>query len=846
MSIFKNKRRYFFQAVASAHMASLLPSKVIDDTERTNARNFAFGFMSAAAKKVIPDDSFSRAFHGLSLSDKQSKQNASAAKPIDVASTVLQTKRDIQLLVLIFQSHGEHAAALSVLDDDSRTGLGSAIAAGSWQLMVEKVKLLEACKRWEELWQICHAVLLDAASDQSSDTGNPNYSYGKLGDDYSMWRGLATAAANIGAEEVTRKTLDAFSNLTTLDKRSRFLGQLEFYLHPANVAADKTSLVASLFEYQNVYRVTSSNFRDISYFIDRIDVKEKKKFLLEAATQAREIAHSGNSGSEATTIRWIRAEINSLKIDYNMVVSKRSNLSNKAVLESFAANCLRLYQVSLQVERSLPITERRCGDDAAILAAMACIHLAHRSQGYALLQCIIILETLLNHSRHNSDGIVLLVRVYVCLGAVSKAFEVYERLDIKNIQTQTLSWILLSRISTIHPHTSRKFRCHPGALAEDCLRWASQMSEKSPKLVQKHLDEDDALGLCEAVSVSNMLQSSRSRQVLLSDHARIKRYHGSPVDPELKDVHAFKNLDWSDIRDSAALPSYEHYGQPTIDQYIRAGPVPARAWIILHKCLDIIRWAFQGTKDMTLGGISQRWVGTSVCEDHFTALREVIRSRDPVLTAMEYSMAGLVLALKTATAAMADAYYRSFCSTDDTVQALEQGLVHIAEAEKASMATIDEFDDAFIFEDRCWREIYEQPQRYFQKMGWEFFHEYYIEAEQTYLYSCFVHIVFLFRAEARKYAAKLPPGLEKPQFVDLKGRRATELIELKRDVVCRLQGVYRGNDCVKEMTESMENAAINLYCDLGMINQHCRSLAESFLDALDGILNRPQELHGAI
>ena len=858
MTISRNKRRYFFQAVAYAHITSLLPLQTIGDNERTAAQRFSFSFLSAAAKRVTPDDSFCNTFHALSLSEKQEMQTARATRAVDATSTALQTARDLQFLVSIFQSQGEHEAVLSILSDDTRTGLGSAMAAGSWQLMVEKVNVLEVCKRWEELWRTCHAVLLDAALDQSRSTDNPTYSYGLLGDDYSIWRGLAVAAANLGTEETRRQTRHAFSSLTTLNARNRFLGQVQFYLHPANHASDKTDLISSLFGYQNAFRLTPSNFRDVSHFIARVGAKEKRKFVLEAAKQARGIAPDANNDSEATTIRWIRSELNSLKLDYKMVVSKKSNLSHKAALESFAANCLRLYKISLQVEQDLPITERRCGDDAAILAAMVCIHLSYANQSHAILQCAIILETLLHYSKHNFDGIALLVRVYISLGAISRAFKLYERLDIKNIQTQTLSWMLLSRISTLHPHASKKLRFDPGTLIGDYLMWTSQLAEKFPKIAQKHLDGDDGLGLFEAVSLSNMLQSSNTRLILMADLWRINWWQGKSVEFSVEDAQAFADPIWSDIRDSAALPNYEHYGQPTIDQYARAGPIPSRVWIMLQKCLNVIRWGLQGSsQNTTFDAIVEQWSCTSAYEDYFHDFREATRSCNSEFTDSEYLMASLGCALVNAMTAMGNAYNLSLCTAKKTIQKPEQGVLLIAAAEESVMKAIHTFESFASF-DGYWSEISEQPRSYFQKMGWEFFHDYYLEAEQAYLHSTFVQIVLIFSVQVKDFVAKLPSGMEQPRYIgdpqswiDIHkeiSRRATEMRFTQREVVRRLLGIYRGNESVQDMMAGILGkghadgasefmAAINSCCDEGTVKEHCRSLADSFVDSLDGILD---------
>ncbi len=146
--------------------------------------------------------------------------------------------------------------------------------------------------------------------------------------------------------------------------------------------------------------------------------------------------------------------MNVLKFEYNIVVTK--NLQQVDLLIAFINNCLRLYKVSLLFDLDQPVTDRRPGDDAGILAAMALVHLTYWHSGHdnALLRAILILELLLLHSKHNYDALLILVRLYVVYGAGSLALERFHRLSIKNTQHASLSWLLYTRISTIHPYPS--------------------------------------------------------------------------------------------------------------------------------------------------------------------------------------------------------------------------------------------------------------------------------------------------------------------------------------------------------------------------------------------------------
>lgn len=69
-----------------------------------------------------------------------------------------------------------------------------------------------------------------------------------------------------------------------------------------------------------------------------------------------------------------------------------------------------------------------------------------------LLQAIAILEYGASRSKPNPQFSMLLVRLYSEIGAGSLAVRAYHRLGVKQIQGDTLSYLLIDRISSLHPH----------------------------------------------------------------------------------------------------------------------------------------------------------------------------------------------------------------------------------------------------------------------------------------------------------------------------------------------------------------------------------------------------------
>ncbi len=248
---------------------------------------------------------------------------------------------------------------------------------------------------------------------------------------------------------------------------------------------------------------------------------------------------------------WITSEINVLKLEYNLVISRDDNTFKDGILQGFICTCLRLYRLSLKYDLNLPVSDRLPGDDAALLAAMGLIRLYKTRQKYpehnnALLRSIIVLEHLLLRSKHNYDALLILVRLYMFLGAGSLAMERYSRLSIKNLQHATVSWVLYTHISTIHPNPVAISRVNGGgqiaidpasdmAQALDWHRSASSLCKKSVISMQENGQWSMSL---DALSTGTHVESGFSKLLLVVETKRIARF--LPVSHEVSGLDISK------------------------------------------------------------------------------------------------------------------------------------------------------------------------------------------------------------------------------------------------------------------------------------------------------------------
>lgn len=214
-----------------------------------------------------------------------------------------------------------------------------------------------------------------------------------------------------------------------------------------------------------------------------------------------------------------------LKLDYHLVVSRNDTPAQVSLLRAFVSRCLQLYKVSLSVNISLPVSDRRPGDDAAMLGAMALIRLHEFAEKHALLQCITILECLLSRSKHNYDALLTLTRLYMQAGVGMLAADLYSRLSIKNMQHTTVSWILYNRISTIHPcEPSRTIsRQTPSHMLKNSIDWHMTAEEDNSIAIDRMIDCGQYTMLFDTLEIDEWIKNGFGKFMFVVESHRMGR-----------------------------------------------------------------------------------------------------------------------------------------------------------------------------------------------------------------------------------------------------------------------------------------------------------------------------------
>jgi N-terminal acetyltransferase B complex non-catalytic subunit len=142
-----------------------------------------------------------------------------------------------------------------------------------------------------------------------------------------------------------------------------------------------------------------------------------------------------------------------------------------------------IMQTHTHVTKLLQPTDLHPADDLILIAVVCLLKLAGMRPIDAAMQqqlsdfnmdqirqATALLEFAATTSKANAKIQLLLIRLYSWLGAGSLAMKAYRRLNIKQIQVDTLSYAIFDRISSLHPHPFKHAIDEGSASSESLLK----------------------------------------------------------------------------------------------------------------------------------------------------------------------------------------------------------------------------------------------------------------------------------------------------------------------------------------------------------------------------------------
>lgn len=210
-------------------------------------------------------------------------------------------------------------------------------------------------------------------------------------------------------------------------------------------------------------------FGDLRKYVVNLGKDDISDFVDHVLQKADSLSSEKDVCSRFPPIMWSKADpsqevakINALKLEYCLRLFYDNSPSRDKV-EDFISRCLQAYWQAERPKRDEPSTiENRPSDDLCLLAVMALIRISdnwqrsqqNKSPSSVLIRAAGILERFLQDSPHNYQALLLLVRLYLLLGAGSIALKTFSKLSVKQMQYETVAHNLFTRLSTVHPHSA--------------------------------------------------------------------------------------------------------------------------------------------------------------------------------------------------------------------------------------------------------------------------------------------------------------------------------------------------------------------------------------------------------
>ncbi|RPA91322.1 hypothetical protein L873DRAFT_1794936 [Choiromyces venosus 120613-1] len=532
--------------------------------------------------------------------------------PLDttvVPPRAMQTSQEVNLLLELLAYVSPDAASKEALEllDSKNLGVDSKIGAGDWWGLARKrLEVLEGSKDWKALWEVCRELVKDEKKKEDeaavTENGEEKKTNGEenavakkdgaddevatkgRGDDWLIWKCFVKAVGelwNSGEKEPGKIALEIIlahcSASATTRNPNLALVKFSSVFHDEHGGPEGTpTLLEACKEYFTKTGTKSACFEDLKVYLEMLEETETEEFLKFVAKRISGMSEE----TETERIKQVAATINRYKFIYLLTISPITPpLTEEVVskLNEFITSALKVYTSSLSLGHNLLQTDTQYGDDAALLSVMGLVRLSALSDPPSpvpLYQSTIILNTLLQKSKYNYQALLLLLRIYLLLGAIPLAMEIYPRLNIKQIQNDTLAHFLLTRISTLHPSSNR---------TDPLLKEAGKIYETSrtqtPGMLVLAYERGSYSQMMGFVEFAERVSGSVCRGMWEIEKRRLARLHPS-LAAQQKNGELMRDGDeniW-DNRDFSVVISCERSSQQRFEETFRVGATPGENW----------------------------------------------------------------------------------------------------------------------------------------------------------------------------------------------------------------------------------------------------------------------------
>ncbi|KAL5003894.1 N-acetyltransferase B complex non catalytic subunit-domain-containing protein [Aspergillus recurvatus] len=560
---FPKKRKYYIWAIFLCYLLAV--DEASSEMDRKLFGTLAYRMASKAAESVPSDP-----------------------KELLSPPRAIQSAEELLLLVKIFESQGRHAEIVKILDSDN-LGINSRIVQNDWSFVGVKLSNLEKAEMWTESLSYAKELLAIPSSEEEKKTIQER-------DDWAVWHLLVTATQKIDTAETTSETQDFITKFIAAQPKSRNaqLARLDLtYSSFQSGALKQEDLLSGCQAYFDHAKNKLYCFGDLSHYLPSLD-KDSAITFVEYASKA------STQNEETGPFKGV-AVINALKLEYCFLLSSNASDLSRVRVEDFVLRCLKEYRKAERPDRgSAPSTiESQPSDDLCILAAMGLLRFSSNwfsskhgdIPDIMLIRAAAILERLIVDSPHNYQALLLLVRLYLRLGAGSLALKTFSKLSVKQMQFETVAHNLFTRLATIHPHSAPPIDgaeykdFNPQSAFVQAMIFYLSANATSTRHRSNGLEYGSYVNVEGTIELQRRLKRSICRRMWALEVKRVQRLTGGEPVGRYDEI-ARDTSPLVDQRTFDAFMNCEAPGQPTFEQLMRVGPLPQERWVMSAQMTD--------------------------------------------------------------------------------------------------------------------------------------------------------------------------------------------------------------------------------------------------------------------
>lgn len=395
------------------------------------------------------------------------------------------------------------------------------------ELNIMYVEVLDKHGDWKELQTQCIRILKELCRD-----------------DFNHWK--AFIKASIKLDQI------GFANTFIREYKKGQNSMLAMVLLAASVDLENLTLNQALEQYFDYMGSKRSAFNDLQiYFSEKKFDKQKWLEYLES------IVPDPKNQNLLANIEKFKFYLRGEKYD----------------LDQFVTQQVAFYKSFRNVLKKKDLKDYHSADDHILLASYAVLEQGN-GDNKSLLKAAVLLETACARDQYQFYVRLWLVRIYLLLGAMSKAFAHFSVLRVQRLQVESMSHYIITRCATLFP-------IDDGPLKPSVATYSTFQREYMAGILSV-FDRGTYTQLESFINLENSIKTSLSRGIL---HVQTKQL--SEIQPDKtnqdKSFWPLETAKFSDNRDFDIMFDIPRPGQPKLSQILTLGPKVGERWIRIHE-----------------------------------------------------------------------------------------------------------------------------------------------------------------------------------------------------------------------------------------------------------------------